>query len=180
MSEQPSISVFVKLEYWDVYRSNVVLMAIVFRKFLYIWGFVALLGLVLSVLVLVRPSLEQDSSVIVQNARPMIWVIVLPILFVFVLPLLSAGRLLKDERLRRGVGYKFSDAGIHVETSVSKSDLSWAAIRRVLETRSSFLVFTNPNIANTLPKRCFQGNQDVIALREIFRGHVLKTKLRPE
>lgn len=177
MLQQPPISVFVKLGYWDLYRSNVVLTATVFRKLLYIWGFVAVLWLTLSVVLLFRPSPEQDRAVIMQNASPLKWVLGLPVLFVFVLPLLSARRLLKDERIKQGVSYQFSDAGIHVETSVSKTDLSWTAIRRVSEMRSAFL-FTNPNIANTLPKRCFDTKEGVAALRELFRAHVPKTKLR--
>ena len=178
MPDQAPISLFVKLEYWDVYRLNVVLTATVFRKILYIWGFVALLWLALSVLLLFRPTSEQDWAVIMRNASPLKWVLGLPVLFVFVLPLLSARRVLGDERVKRGVSYQFSDAGIHVETSVSKTDLSWAAIRRVSEFRSAFLVFTNPNIASMVPKRCFERTQGVADLRELFRAHVAKTKLR--
>src|SRR5437667_1728057 len=125
MAEQPPISLFVKLRYWDVYRLNVVLTATVFRKVLYIWGFVALLWLGLSILLLVRPSPEQDWGVTMQNASPLKWAFGLPLLFVFVLPLLSARRVLKHERLKRGLSYQFSEAGIHVETSVSKTDFSW-------------------------------------------------------
>jgi hypothetical protein len=113
-----------------------------------------------------------------RNASPLKWVFGLPVLFVFVLPLLSARRVLRDERLKRGVSYQFSDTGIHIETSVSKSDFAWAAIRRVSEARSAFLVFTNPNIAFTLPKRCFESTQGVASLRELFRAHVSTTKLR--
>jgi len=113
-----------------------------------------------------------------QNASPVQWVLGLPVLFVFVLPLLTARRVLQDERVKRGVNYQFSGSGIYVETSVSKTDLSWAAIRRVTEFRSAFLVFTSPNIASMLPKRCLQGAQSVVDLRELFRAHVPKTKLR--
>lgn len=178
MSEQPPISLFVKLGYWDVYRLNVVLTATVFRKVLYIWGLVALLWLGLSVLLLFRPSPEQDWAVMMQNASPLKWVFGLPVIFVLALPLLSARRVLGDERLKRGVSYQFSEAGIHVETSISKTDLSWAAIHRVKELPSEFLVFTNPNIAYTLPKRCFDSSQGVAALRELFRTHVQRTNLR--
>jgi len=178
MPDQAPISLFVKLGYWDVYRLNVVLTATVFRKVLYIWGFVTLLWLALSVLLLFRPSDEQDWAVIMRNASPLQWVLGLPVLFVFVLPLLSARRVLKDERVKRGVNYQFSDLGIHVETSVSKTDLSWAAIRRASELRSAFLVFTNPNIAFMLPKRCLESAHSVAELRELIRAHVPKTKLR--
>jgi hypothetical protein len=178
MAEQSPIFLFVKLGYWDVYRLNVVLTAAVFRKVLYIWGFVALLWLTLSLLLLFRPSPEHDWAVIMQNASPLKWAFGLPILFVFILPLLSARRVLRDEALKRGVSYQFSDSGFHVETAVSKADFTWAAIHRVREARLSFLVFTRPNIAFTIPKRCFEITNGVAALRELFRVHVPRTKLR--
>jgi len=178
MPDQTPISLFVKLTYWDAYRLNVVLTATAFRKVLYIWGCMALLWLSLSVLLLFRPSPEQDWAVVMRNASPLKWIFSLPILFTFVLPLLSARRVLGDTLVRRGVSYQFSDAGIQVETSVSKSNLSWAAINRISELRSSFLVFTNPNVASMLPKKCFGSTQEVAELRELFRAHVPKTKLR--
>lgn len=178
MSDQTPISLFVKLDYWDVYRLNVVLTATVFRKILYIWGFVALLWLALYVHFLYRPLPEQDWAAMMQNASTLNWVFGLPVLFVFVLPLLSARRVSRDERVKRGVNYRFSEAGIHVETFVSKTDLSWAAIHRVSESHSAFLVFTNPNIAFMIPRRCFESTQGVADLRESFRAGADKSKLR--
>jgi len=178
MADRTPISLFVKLGYWDVYRLNVVLTAIAFRKILYVWGFMALLWVALSAGLLFRPSSQQEWAVIMQNESPLKWVLALPLVFVFVLPLLSARRVMRDERVKRGASYQFSDAGIHIETSVSKTDLSWAAIRRVIELRSGFLVFTNPNIASMVPRRCFSGPQGVADLRDLFRARVAKTKLR--
>ena len=95
----------------------------------------------------------------------------------FVLPLLSASKALSDERLKRGVSYRFSDVGFHVETSVAKTDFSWAAIHRISEARFAFQAFTNPNVALSLPKRRFESTLDVAALRELFRAHVPRAKL---
>jgi hypothetical protein len=106
------------------------------------------------------------------------WVLVLPALIVLVAPLLAARRISNDERVKLGVSYRFLDSGIHIETCVSKTELSWAGIRRVSELRSAFLVFTTPNIASMLPKRCFETAQSVADLRELFRTHVSRTKLR--
>ena len=178
MPDHPPISLFVKLAYWDVYRLNVILTAIVLRKLLYILGFVALLWLALSALLLFRPSTEYEWAMIVQNGFPLKWTLVLALLFVFVVSLFSARRVMRNERVQRGVSYQFSDAGIHLETSVSKTDLSWAAILRVIELRSEFLVFTSPHTAFMLPRRCFDRAQAVTDLRELFRANVTKTRLR--
>jgi hypothetical protein len=67
----------------------------------------AFLWLALSVFLVIRPSPQQDWAVIMENARPLKWVFGLPVVFVFGTPLLSARRVLKDERLKRGVSYQF-------------------------------------------------------------------------
>ena len=103
-----------------------------------------------------------------QNERPLKWALGLPVMFAFVLPMLSARRVLGDERVKRGVNYESSGAGVHVETSVSKTDLLWTAIHRVKELPSEFLVFTHPNVAFTLPKRCFESTEDVTELRQLL------------
>src|ERR1700674_53683 len=180
MPQQPQISLFVRLGFWDVYRLNVFLTATAFRKILYIWGFVAVLFFSVFVLLLIRPSSEHDWAVMQQNARPLTWAFALPVIFVFVLPLLSAQRVLRDEVVKRGVNYQFSEAGVHIETSISKSDFSWAAIRRVREFRSEFLIFTSARTAFSLPKRCFESTQGVATLRELFRTYVETSKLRPD
>ena len=178
MSEPPLISPFVKLDFWDVYRLNIVLIATIFRKILYIWGLFALLWLGLSILLFFHPAHGPDPTVMMQNMKPLKWALALPILFLFVLPLLSAQRISESALIKQGVSYQFSEAGIHIETSLSKSDLSWAAIHKVRELSSEFLVFTGPRLAYTLPKRCFVSSQGVTALRELFRTHVQKTNLR--
>jgi hypothetical protein len=101
----------VKLGYWDVYRLNVVLTVTAFRKILYIWGFVGLLWLSVIVLLLIRPSSAHDWAVMQQNARPLALAFALPVIFVFVLPLLSAQRVLRDERLKRGVSSELPTIG---------------------------------------------------------------------
>jgi hypothetical protein len=180
MSQQSPISLFVKLGYWDVYRLNVVLTATAFRKILYIWGFFALLWLSVSVLLLIRPSSAHDWAVMQQNAKPLTWAFAFPVIFVFVLPLLSVKRVLRDELVKRGVTYQFSEAGVHIETSISKTDLQWAAIRRVREFPSEFLVFTSPRTAFSLPKKCFESSQGVATLRELFRTYAKRSSLRPD
>jgi hypothetical protein len=130
------------------------------------------------VLLLIRPSWAHEWAVMQQNAKPLTWAFALPVIFVFVLPLLSAQRVLRDELVKRGVTYQFSEAGVHIVTSISKTDLSWAAIRRVREFPSEFLVFTRPRTAFTLPKKCFESRQAVATLRELFRTYAKRSNLR--
>ncbi|GAC1626569.1 MAG: hypothetical protein PVS2B2_10260 [Candidatus Acidiferrum sp.] len=177
MSEHEPIAVFVKLGYWDSYRAAVVLTARIFRKVLYIFGFMGALWLFLLVLALVHPSPEKDWYQILQTSKQLSWVFGIPLIFVFVLPLLSAGKVIADERVKKGFSYTFSEAGIHVESSVAKTDMQWAAILQTLETRSAFLLFPNANMAHTLPKRCFATAADITSMRDLLRAHVAKAKL---
>ena len=131
-------------------------------------------------LLLIGPSSAHDWAAVQQNAKPLTWTFALPVIFVFVLPLLSAQRVLRNELIKRGVAYQFSEAGVHIETSISKTDLSWAAIRRVREFPSEFLVFTSPRTAFTLPKKCFESSQGVAILRELFRTYAKRSNLRPD
>lgn len=181
MSEQPPLSLSVKLRYWDLYRLNVVLTASALRKVLYIWAFVGVLFLSLPILSLVRPaSSKHEWAIELENARELEWGFAIPIIFVFGLPLLSAERVLREESIKREVSYQFSEGGVHVETFVSKSDLSWAAIRKIREFSWGFLVFTGPRSVFMLPKTCFDSTQHLAALRELFRAHVKDLKLRSD
>jgi hypothetical protein len=178
MPNRPFVVLFVRLAYWESYFLSVVLTATVFRRILYIWIFVALLMLTAYVMLLFRSPSDQEWAVIMRNFRPVPWALSLPVLFVFGLPLLSSWLALKDKIVKRGVNYQFSDSGIRINTVVSTTDLLWDAIPRVSEFRSAFLVFTNPRIAFMLPKRCFDSAQDIVEVRELFRGQVTAAKLR--
>lgn len=177
MTDQPTVSVFVKLKFWDTYRLNSVLTAIVLRKILYVWGFMAFIWSALITFMILRPEPHRDWFVIMHDASPVRWVLAFPLLFIFVLPLLSARRVLRQPIVKEGVRYEFSEAGVHIETSVSQSDFSWQAILRTKETSSMFMIFTNPNSAFALPKWCFENAQDMYVLRKLLRDHVQNSHL---
>jgi hypothetical protein len=180
MLQQSSVFVPVKLDYWEAYRTSVIVTAVVFRTFLYAWGVVALLSLGVFVAVLLKPASDAEWSYIFKNAEPLKWALGVPALFVFVLPLLTARLVLKDRIRTNGVTYQFFESEIHIVTVLSTTELSWDAIRRVIETGSAFLFFTGPNLAFTIPKRCLEDSQSLSVLREMIRSHVSKATLRRE
>lgn len=177
MSDQPFIAVFVKLEYWDAYRASVLLTARQFRVVLCIFGIMGALMLVLLSFAIFHPMPEREWYQTIRNTTPLVWVFGLPILVVFVLPLLTAWKVVTDERIKRGINYRFSDAGIHVESSIATADLKWAAIRNVRETRKAFLLLPGPSVAHTLPMRCFANETEIAAMRELLRANVPMAKL---
>jgi hypothetical protein len=81
------------------------------------------------------------------------------------------------EQTQGGNRFRFSDAGVHIENSLSKTDYSWTAVHKVRETRSAFLLYWSANFVHVLPFRCFANNSEVGVLREIFRAHVKQARL---
>src|SRR5215470_19264079 len=114
-SEQP-ITILVRLTYGEAYRSAV-LTARIFRRLSYIWAGVVVCWLLLLALAYFTPSPETDWQKIIHNGQLLATTFALPVLFVFVLPLLSAYRIANDERMKNGFNYAFSDAGMHAESS---------------------------------------------------------------
>src|SRR5258707_4055364 len=177
MGEQPSVSIFVKLHFGEAYWSAVFIRARMLRKVLYVYAVVLLITASAFLYGWAHPAPEHDWFVMLQNSRPLQWVFVLPLLFVFVLPLLSAQKLTSNERFKHGAKYTFSASGVYVETSVAKADVQWSAFLQVVETKSSFFLFSALNIAYTLPKRCLANSDDIRVLRELLRANVPIAKL---
>ena len=178
LEEQTGIRVFVKLEFWDAYRAAVVLTTRQFRTILIIFGIIGTLMFAVFVLSVFHPRPGRDWYEISRNAKPLLSAFGILVLFVFILPLITAKKVVSDERVRSGVRYRFSSAGIHVESSVATADLLWAAFRQAIETRSAFLLLPNATVAHILPQRFFESVSDVAAMRELLRANVRKTKLR--
>ncbi|MDP9338175.1 MAG: YcxB family protein [Acidobacteriota bacterium] len=176
--EKSYISLSVQLLYWETYRLVVVLTATLLRKFLYVWSIVVALMIATFILLLIRRATNQDYAAILENLAPLFFFgYGSTAIAILVVPLFTARRNLNDMRAHGATNYRFSEEGIHIETALIKSDLSWRAIARVKELRSAFFVFTSAKSGFALPKRCFGKSHDVIALRVFFRAYVAKSKL---
>ena len=178
MTSNTSVVVPVKVTYSDVYRSTVLIGAHVYRKVLWIWGIVAALWFGLLTLSYLRTGPEADWQQTLHDSNNLLWVLLIPVLFVWVFPVLGSTKVVRNESVKTGFKYQFSDDGINVETPLARSDVKWAAIREVIETRSAFLLLWSPTTAYIVPLRCFSGESDILAARELFRSKVPKTKLR--
>jgi len=130
-----------------------------FRVFLLLLAEGVLLKAVVVFFAALYPQLDKAWYESARDPIPLLWVIGLPVLFVFVLPLFSARRAMLDDRAGR-------------------ADLKWAAIRRAIETRSAFLLLPTNNLAHTLPRRSFASRSDVDAMRHLLRANVPKARLR--
>src|ERR1700688_4404358 len=75
-------------------------------------------------------------------------------------PLLTASRAVRDDRVRQGITYRFSNIGVHIESAVATADFQWEAFRYAITTRSFLLLSMSRtgSGAQVLPTRCF-GNE---------------------
>ena len=167
-----SITVFVKLEYWEIYRANVALLIRIFGISLTVLALVMAVRIALFVTDASQaPQMLLDDGVFVLGC--------LLLIGFAVAPLLTAKRAVKDARVQQGMTYTFSDGGVHIESAVAKADVQWTAFRYAISTRSLLLLLTTKtgSGAQILPIRCFANNSDLISVRQLVINKVPKKKL---
>jgi hypothetical protein len=170
MPDEP-ITVFVKLDYWEIYKANV---AVLFRMF----GIsLAVLALVLFVRVAIFVTASSEESPLNDGS----FLIGCLVLVAFGAgPLLAARRAVRDDRVRQGMTYRFSNIGVYIESAVARTDAQWEAFRYGITTRSLMLLLTNRtgSGAQVLPTRCFENEADLTAVRHLVNSKVPKAKLQ--
>jgi hypothetical protein len=180
MQNQPAITVFVILEYWEIYWANIALLLRMFRITLFVGAFVGVLGLAIFIFERFHAQPAEDRNLTTPD---WLWLAVLWVMLAsfFVSPLFTARRAVADERVRKGTRYRFSDAGIHIDSPVATADVQWAGYRYVVLTRSLFLLLmTNRTAAGLLilPIRCLASDSDLAAFRQLLNDKIPKAKLR--
>ena len=171
------IAVVVKLRFWEAYWSAVFITARMIRKLLYVYGVAFSITIALLLYAWTHPSPNRDWFEMLQNSRPLQWILALPLAYIFLVPLLSTKKLMSNERFKHGMRYVFSSSGIYIVGPVSNAELQWKAIVKVIETKSTFLLFPVVNVAHVLPKRCFADADDIDAMRELLRTNISDAKL---
>lgn len=171
MTDEP-IKVFVKLDYWEIYRANVALLIRIFGISL------TVLALVMAVRIALFVTGASQVPEMLLNDGAFVLGCLLLIGFA-VAPLVTAKRAIKDERVQQGMTYRFSDAGVHIESAVAKADVQWAAFRYAISTRSLLRLLTTKTGSGVqiLPLRCFANNSDLISVRQLVTNKVPKKRL---
>src|SRR5712691_10599667 len=93
-----------------------------------------------------------------------LWLVLTPtmMLLIYVILYFASRSHVRDNPHALGpVTYQFSDSGYSYSTANGKGDVGWAAIPRIDETRSDFLLFYLKKAANVIPKRCLAGTPGV-------------------
>jgi hypothetical protein len=94
------------------------------------------------------------------------------------LPYLSARYQLRKQRyLREPMRFSFSEAGVRLEAPSFSSEVTWALVQCVRETKSVFLIYTSGQVAWFLPKRFFADASDVQSWKQFAIAHLQKPTL---
>jgi hypothetical protein len=80
---------------------------------------------------------------------------------------------------RKGITYRFSNMGLHIESAVARADVQWGAFRYAITTRSLLLLLTSKtgSGAQVLPTRCFANEADLTAVRHLVNNKVPRARL---
>ena len=71
--------------------------------------------------------------------------------------------------LREPLRFTFSADGISARSTLSFGRCSWSAYWRAFETRDAFYLYLSRNLAQIIPKRCFDGEDEVDIFRSMAR-----------
>jgi hypothetical protein len=71
--------------------------------------------------------------------------------------------------LREPLRFTFSADGISAKSTLSFGRCSWSAYWRAFETRDAFYLYLSRNLAQIIPKRCFENEDEVSAFRNMAR-----------
>jgi YcxB-like protein len=79
----------------------------------------------------------------------------------------------KNPVLREPRSIELNDEGVTTDAGIASSQVSWKAYLRYVESKDTFLLYTNPACFIIVPKRVLQPEQ-VNELRQLFQAHIGK------
>lgn len=100
------------------------------------------------------------------------------IMFLLVQPWLFSRQVQHNERWRSETVWRFTDDDIAVRDMYAQTTLDWGTFRRVIETRTHFLLLhtLNKNMFHILPKRAFESIEQQRAFRAFLAQHIADTR----
>jgi len=176
MSDSLPLKVAVQLTLLDIYRA-LIAVAVEYRTY-WNWTLTALKAVIacgavyFAACLLVCGKTErylsllwtslQWSALFLAGLTPLLLLILPPV----VLKVLAWRKL----DAQRPVTYSFFPDRIETRTAPSGSTIQWSSFVRIRETKGQFLLYFQRHLAFVLPKRCFGGDAQIQAFRELVRA----------
>src|SRR5262249_19777640 len=104
--------------------------------------------------------------------KPVFWICFFPVVMVFVGAWVTTKRFFASLSTMLAVTYRFSDAGVEVESSGGNPRRDWSAFRHARENKASFLLYGTDGQKRVIPKRCLVAWQEIQLLRELLHRHI--------
>jgi hypothetical protein len=98
--------------------------------------------------------------------------LLLPTYFILAILYRAKRQVKRSPNLQGTVQYNFDDDGFVMQTLHSKSEIKWTGITKWKEGKHSFIIYSNVNLGNIVPKRFFQSPSDVDAVRVFLQTKV--------
>lgn len=173
MMDEPLIQIDVVLTVKDYTRA---IHWFLLRKSRYFIAIILVAPIFLFLFFTEKPLADNGLGIVVALVIPML----LMVIGFLVAPYFGAKRQLASNKLLQGTQrYTFSNEGVQVVAPTFNGSQTWEGIREAFETGSNFLLFISTNQLYIIPKRCFQGDEQIVVLRELLTRHLSsKAKLR--
>ncbi len=170
--QQSAIKASGQLTVGDLYRFS---LHTLFRRFRWFLGIVAAGALFFVTSLLGRTfHWEWTWSNIVG---PLILFVLVPYAFL-IAPYFAARKQLANPNVGGPKTYVFSEAGIELSGPTVQAHLEWSSVVEVRETSRQMLLYPQQSMAFVLPKRFFESEADMAALRALISAKVKHAKLR--
>lgn len=165
MSTQTTVEVDVLLEFRDYLRANY---WFIFHRFKLFIGLYCFIGVVFPLLLL--------SGIASRRPGDNYWGLLIPL---GVLVLMFAGTYFSTKRhmasnraLSERVHYVFSESGIDATAPSSSGRTAWQNVYKAHETKTNFLIFISKNMMYVIPKRCFDGAEQIAFFKRLLRSQL--------
>ncbi len=74
--------------------------------------------------------------------------------------------------LQQPIRYRFSRDAVSTTTPSSQGSVSWSAYYRLYETKQAFYLYLAASLANVIPKRFFESEEQMQKFRELLRANL--------
>ncbi len=96
----------------------------------------------------------------------------------FLFPYRAAKRQYRSQQyFRERILCRVSDNGFRLEGSGFSTEIAWALMHNVYETKTAFLIYHTPRLAWILPKRFFTGQHEIEDWKKFVKAHLPNPKL---
>jgi len=103
-------------------------------------------------------------------------IFVIAVYYALLNPYLVARRFAKAMGARGPQRYTFSELGIDVTAKHFSAHYDWPAFQKVKQTSSLVMLYTRERSGLVLPKRCFESENQLSAIRKLLANKIRKDK----